>query len=136
MRHSGRSEEGTTLVELLVAISILGIAFTAIVGGLFTSAVTSDAIRKQAAAAASLASYAEAVKADPYLACATTYPGTGFTLPAGFTKGAVAVAYWNATSLTFDATCTTDPGLQRVTLSLTSTDGRAPTSIQLAKRLA
>jgi type II secretory pathway pseudopilin PulG len=127
-------DEGATLIESLVAVSILGLAFTGIIGGMYTSVTTSDIDRKQAAAAAHLSSYAEAVKADAYVACATTYPGASFTAPPGFSKGAVTVRYWDAAGGTFVATCGTDPGLQRVTLTVVSDDGRATADIHVAKR--
>ena len=82
--HRPSNDEGSTLIETLVAVSILGISFTAVVGGMYTSTLASDAHRKQASAATYLSSYAEAVKGDPYTACAIGYPGTSFTLPAGY----------------------------------------------------
>ena len=128
------SDDGTTLVESLVAISIVGLSFSALVGGMYTVVQASDINRSQASVATHLSSYAEAVKADPYTACAASYPGSSFTLPAGFTKEPVVVAYWNGTA--FAPACGTDTGLQRVTLSLRSSDGRVVVDVQLAKRVA
>jgi type II secretory pathway pseudopilin PulG len=134
MGRPARTDEGTTLVETLVAVSIVGIAFTALVGGMYSTVVASDTNRKQAAATTYLVSYAEAVKGDAYTACAASYPGAGFTVPAGYTKGALSVAYWNATTSNFDPTCGTDSGLQRVTLSIGSNDGLGVVDVQLLKR--
>lgn len=134
MTRAPDRDAGGTLVETLVAVTILGIAFTAIVGGMYTSAVASDANRKQATATANLTSYAEAVKGDAYVACASSYPGSGYTVPTGYAKGTVSVAYWDAATSTFVATCATDPGLQRVSLSIQSTDGRGTVSVQFGKR--
>jgi type II secretory pathway pseudopilin PulG len=135
MLRVATGDEGSTLVESLVTVSILGISITAIVGGMYTSVVASDHSRKQADAAAHLASFAEAVKADVYDDdCAAGYTGTTFALPAGYTKDAVVVWYWNAATKGFDASCTTDSGLQRVTLGIRSADGRAAADMQLAKR--
>ena len=128
-----------SLVETLVAVSIVGVSFSALVGGMYTTVQASDINRKQAGAATALASYAEAVKADPYVACATTYPGTSFTAPAGFTKAPVVVSYWkpaNTPAPLFATPCGTDSGLQRVTLALRSTDGRVVLNVELAKRKA
>lgn len=130
------NDEGSTLVESLVAVSIVGIAFVALVGGMYTQVQASDINRKQADAATYLASYAEAVKADPYVACAASYAGTSFALPAGFSKDPVVVSYWNKTNSVFDPTCGADSGLQRITLSIRSTDSRVVANLQLAKRLA
>ncbi|MDQ1709245.1 MAG: hypothetical protein QOG49_630 [Frankiaceae bacterium] len=134
MGRSARTEEGTTLVETLVAVSIVGIAFTALVGGMYSTVVASDTNRKQAAAATYLVSYAEAVKGDAYAACATSYAGAGFTLPAGYTKGPMTVDYWNAGTSSFGASCGTDSGLQRVTMSIRSNDGLGVVDVQLVKR--
>src|SRR5205807_937704 len=75
----GRGERGDTLVEVLVAIVIVGVAFVAILGGMATSIVGSDIHRKQSTEETALASLAEAMKDDqavPYANCATTasYP--------------------------------------------------------------
>lgn len=123
-----------TLVETLVAVSIVGLSFSALVGGMYTTVQASDINRKQAGAATALATYAEAVKADPYVACATSYAGTSFTAPAGFTKAPVVVSYWKPASATFATPCGTDSGLQRVTLALRSSDGRVVLDVELAKR--
>lgn len=136
MNGTPRGDEGMTLVETLVAVSIVGLSFSALVGGMYTTVQASDINRKQAAAATALATYAEAVKADPYIACATSYTGTTFTAPAGFTKAPVVVSYWKPASTppTFATPCGTDSGLQRVTLALRSTDGRVVLDVELAKR--
>ena len=128
------SEAGSTLIEALVAVSIVGISFSALVGGMFTTVKASDVNRKQASTATALASYAEAVKGDTYVPCATSYGATSYTAPAGLATGPVTVAYWNAAATAFQATCGTDPGLQRVTLSLRSTDGLVLLDVQVAKR--
>jgi type II secretory pathway pseudopilin PulG len=126
-------DTGATLIEALVAVSIIGITFLAMIGGLFTSVAASDQNRKQASAATAISSYAEAVKREAYTACATTY-GASYSPPAGFAKDAVVVAYWNGSS--FGASCPSAGALQRVTLTIRSSDGRAVTDVQLVKRLS
>ena len=134
MHRGSDPQEGTTLVECLVAVAIVGISFAAVLGGMRTSVLASDVNRKQANSTTSLRSYTEAVKRDPYVACATSYPGAGWSLPAGFSSDPVAVAYWNPATSAFDAACGVDSGLQRVTLAIRSTDGRIAARLQLAKR--
>ena len=135
MSREPSSEAGSTLIEALVAVSIVGISFSALVGGMFTTVKASDVNRKQASTATALASYAEAVKGDAYVPCPTASNyGAAYTAPAGLAKGPVTVAYWNATATAFQATCGTDSGLQRVTLSLRSTDGLVLLDVQVAKR--
>lgn len=132
-RPSG--DGGSTLVEALFAVSIVGISFSALVGGMFTTVKASDVNRKQASTATALASYAEAVKGDAYVPCPTASNyGASYTAPAGLAKGPVAVAYWNPATSAFQSTCGTDSGLQRVTLSLGSTDGLVLLDVQVAKR--
>ena len=136
MRPPADREAGVTLIETLVAVAIVGVAFKVIVGGMRTSVMASDINRKQAGATTYLRSYAEAVKGDAYAGCAATYPGAAFTLPggSGFTQDAAVVAYWNPATSTFNAVCGIDSGIQRVTLGIRSADNRVAESIQIVKR--
>ena len=89
-RRSSRraeGERGETLVEVLIALGILGIAFVAILAGMATSINLSGRQRGQANADVVLVSAAESVKSQQYVACATasTYPASGVTLPSGWT---------------------------------------------------
>ena len=59
----GPTDTGETLVELIIAVAIMGIAVVAIVGGMATFILMSDVHRKQASAGANVRNYAEAVKA-------------------------------------------------------------------------
>ena len=59
----GSEDEGETLIELIIAVAIMGIAVVAIVGGITTSILMSDVHRKQATAGACVRNYAEAVAA-------------------------------------------------------------------------
>lgn len=126
------SDDGSTLIEMLVAVALIGTGVVSIVGSLGSMIAASDINRLQAHAATHLTSYAEAVKGDAYLECATTYAGAGFAAPAGYTKSAVSVTYWNGTD--FVGTCGAGSGLQRVTLGINSADGRVSTDVQIVKR--
>lgn len=126
-----RSEAGFTLVELLLTIAILGIAVVAVVGAMMTSIQVSDLGRRQADGQTQLRAYAEAVAGAGYTTCATSYP-TSYSPPSGYTA-AMTVAYWDGSSA-FTATCGTDKGLQRVTLTITATDGRGSETVAIAKR--
>jgi type II secretory pathway pseudopilin PulG len=57
------SSSGETLVELLVAMSILGVAVVALVSGIGTSVLVSDVHRKEATAGAVVRTYGEAIAA-------------------------------------------------------------------------
>lgn len=135
-----RAQQGLSLVETLVAVVILGIAFTAILGGMSTSILTSDVHRKEATSETILRSYAEAIKdpATPYVACplppAYSSP-VGFSAPSGYAASVAAVAYWDPSTSTFGA-CpgSGDSGLQRISLQVASSDGRATERVDILKR--
>lgn len=133
-RRQVRGDAGTTLVELLIATAILGIGVTAVVGGMMTSITASDVSRKDAEAQSLTRTYAEAVSADAYVGCAGSYAAAGFAAPAGY-SATMAVSYWNPATSTFSTPCGTDSGLQRVALTVSSTDGRATDTLLIAKRL-
>jgi prepilin-type N-terminal cleavage/methylation domain-containing protein len=144
-------DAGVTLVELLVTVAILGIAFVAVIGGMTTSIMGSDIHRKQATAETVLRNYAEALKptTTPYTACATPTtaayaPATlGVVAPSGYTASIADVEYWdgNPTPLQFVSSLgscgdptPTDNGMQRISLQVTSSDGRATERIAIVKR--
>ena len=134
-------DRGETLLELLVAVTIMGIAVVAIIAGIGTSILVSDIHRKQATAGTVVRNYAEAVDrgiaAGPYTSCATTgaYASPpGFSPTSGFTASITAVQYWNDTTKTFSGTCTTDGGVQKLSLRVASGDGRASETLDLIVR--
>ncbi len=131
---TGRVDGGFTLVDMLLAVAILGIAVVTLVGGMMTAIRTSDLERKAAEALVTTRAYAEAVANDTYADCAASYPAGGASLPAGMSI-ALAVRYWDATSTSFVTSCpATDSGLQRVIVTVSTSDGRATESIKVAKR--
>jgi Tfp pilus assembly protein PilV len=134
-------ERGESLIELLVSLTILGVAAIAVVGGLSSSILMSDVHRKQASAGTALRGYAESIEAmianGGYTNCATktTYETpTGYTTPPGYTSEVVAgsVQYWTGTG--WSASCSADLGLQRLTLRVASTDDRAQERLTLVVR--
>jgi type II secretory pathway pseudopilin PulG len=140
-----RREHGETLVELLVTLSIMGIAVVALVGGIAASIRMSDIHRKQAAAGAFVRAYAEAletsVAAHPSgydLLCtgATTYDSAAVFTPSdpSYDATVTSIRYWDGT--TFVAACTpgSDPGVQRVSLQVASADGRAVEKLDVVLR--
>jgi Tfp pilus assembly protein PilE len=131
-------DSGETLIELLMAIAIIGIALTAVMGAMSTGILMSDVHRKQAVAGTLVAGYAEsvkqAVKSSGYqVSCAPTYAST-FAMPTGYTKSIIAVSFWTGTA--FQATCSTagDTGVQRLTLRVASTDNRASERVVVVVR--
>jgi type II secretory pathway pseudopilin PulG len=152
---------GETLIELLVAVVIMGIAVVAVVGGIATSITMSDVHRKEATAASSARDYAEALQnaiatGNAYKSCETPSDGkyaasaVGYAPPAGFTPSVASITYWqDATTIPapqsgnppgFYFTC---PSLtngvaavevQKVTLTVKSNDGRASESVDMIVR--
>jgi prepilin-type N-terminal cleavage/methylation domain-containing protein len=127
------SDAGFSLVETLIAVAILGLGVVTVVGGMMTSITIGDLERRQAEGQTALRAYAEAVDGDTYTGCATSYPAAAFSAPTGWTA-AITVAYWSTATSTFTSTCGTDSGLQRITLTVSGTDGRGSESLRLGKR--
>lgn len=133
-------ERGESLLELVVAIALMGVAVVAVMSGLTTTVLMSDVQRKQATAVATVRNYAEALQqyvADGhYVACATasSYVVPGFSPPAGFTAKVVSgsVQYW--TGVLWLPLCLPDRGLQRLRISVASTDGRAAETLDVVLR--
>lgn len=131
MRGTGR-EAGFTLVDTIVGVAILGIGVTVVVGGMATSITVSARGRAEAEAQIAVRSYAEQIAAATYVDCSTSY-STTFAAPSGYTA-TQSVSYWDSATSTFVAACSTDSGLQRITLTVASTDGRASEVQPVAKR--
>jgi Tfp pilus assembly protein PilV len=141
VRRTGPVDDrGESLIELLVALLIMGTTVVAVVGGLGTAIMMSDVHRKQATAAAYLNTYAanieSVVAASPtqYVACATSasYPSYNPGLPY-HAEIVNPVRYWNGTNA-FTTSCAPDTGVQRLTLHVWSTDGRADRSMDIVVR--
>lgn len=121
-----RNDRGETLIELVVAVAILGIAAVAILGGLLVGTRTSVMHRNDASGGAYVRSFAEAIQHavdanGGYQSCATAaaaYGGVAVPdLPAGYSTSVTAVRSWNGSGW---GACTAE-GLQRVDLVVTTT---------------
>jgi type II secretory pathway pseudopilin PulG len=142
----GDTQRGDTLVELLVAVSILGIAVVALLGGIGTSIVVSDIHRKDATAQAVVRSYAESIESgvalhgamSTYVDCgaADAYSAPpGFSVPHGYTATVTIVRYW--TGAVFAPACLSrgdDTGIQRLTLKVSTADTLAAETLDLVIR--
>ena len=124
------SEAGATLIELLMAVVIMSIAFVIIIGGIAAAILGSDLQKQEAGADVALRTAAEKIS---YTACAPTYAADPVD---GFTLTVTNVSYWNPGTNAFEPTCPADTGLQLVELTATSTSGRAPSpeKLQVVKR--
>jgi Tfp pilus assembly protein PilV len=141
VRRARRGEDrGESMIELLVALVIMGSAVIAVVGGLGTAIMMSDIHSKQAAIAAHLNTFAAtiegAVAASPtgYVACATDTSYPSYAPGAPYNADITAVKYWNGTSFTTTCTPSTDSGVQLVTLRVWTDDGRVDRSMDIVIR--
>jgi type II secretory pathway pseudopilin PulG len=132
------ADRGDTLLELIVAIAILGVCVVAIGAGITLSIKMSTIHRNQATANAFLHNYAETLQSS-YPVCsgsiASDYTGS-LAAPSGFTSPAATVKFWDPTAAKFVASgCpTSDPGLRQISLTLTSSDGLVAESLVFVVR--
>lgn len=145
-RDDVHSDRGETLVEVLAAVVILGIAGVAVMAGLTLSVKASDIHRKDTTSGAYVRSFAEAIEdyvatpgADNYKPCAAlnAYKVGAVTsrltdLPASYvvTQGAARSVGPTGT----DAACTSDTGVQQLTLTVGSPDGRGKETLTIVVR--
>lgn len=136
-------DEGTSLIEVLIAVVILGIAVPGLLSGLAAAALTSGIHRGQADAHVAIVSAADSLRDDarnPYSCTLTTYDVLrGVVLPAGWSAGDVQLDTATAQSGSWGgafrtAACGPATDLQRLTLTATSPDGRATERLTVFKR--
>jgi type II secretory pathway pseudopilin PulG len=126
------NDQGETLIELIIAIAIMGIAVVAIVSGIVTSILMSDVHRKQTTAGAIARNDAETLVSSGYST------SCNYTLPAssGFTVVINSVYHWDSTATPtpmFVAGCA-DTGLHKVRIKVSSTDVRATEYVDVVIR--
>jgi type II secretory pathway pseudopilin PulG len=132
-----QEDRGESLIELILAIGILGICVLAIGSSIALSVKTSAIHRKQATADAFLHNYAETLQSSYALCNAGAPPNyvSGLATPGGFNSPSAAVAFWNPGTATFGAACpATDAGLQQVKLTLASANGLVSESLVVVLR--
>lgn len=140
------SDRGESLVELLLAIAIMGLTVAALMGMLIMSSSTSVMHEEMTVTDRVINSWAERIEAAPYVLGATpttlgvapVEPGApgGASIWTGaaptwtamistepgkssqFVARVAAVRCWNTGTRTFDADCQSDAGLQQITLSV------------------
>ncbi|MFD5141863.1 prepilin-type N-terminal cleavage/methylation domain-containing protein [Streptomyces sp. NPDC058401] len=125
-RHRG--EEGETLIEVLVAVVLIGVAFVAILGGMGTAMISSVTQQKVTSADSVVRSAAEKVVGAPYVSCAGGYETPA--PPAGYTV-TVEVEYWDGVGAFGRACPTADTGVQKITLTVHSTGPRPVRDVTL-----
>lgn len=128
-------ESGFTLIEVILAVAIIGIAFVALLGAMATAVSASGLHRTQAVAELEVRRYAELVEAAPWNLSGYTAGGVGYT------PGAAASAPYNiVTDAPTLVSCTPvacgGAGVQTETVQVGvhSADMKVQESVQLTKR--
>ena len=124
------------MLEVVIAIAIMGVAFAALLGGMLTSASMSGLHRLTAGGQTELLNAVETVKAAPYAGgCAPVNPLYPVTPSAGWTVTET-IEFWNGTE--FGPTCYETLlsyfATQRITLTVATTDGRVSRTETILKR--
>jgi type II secretory pathway pseudopilin PulG len=133
-------ETGSTLVEIVVVIVLLGAAVATMLGALATAIRTSANHRASAIAGALVANAAEIIidPSTPYVACADGTSYASALLPQSdpsITLTVVSVTYWERNvPATFSAPCSADPGVQLIRVRASSADGTALEELEFTKR--
>jgi prepilin-type N-terminal cleavage/methylation domain-containing protein len=138
MSRVRRSDEsGFTLSEVCIALVIVAVAITSIIGSLGTAMFATKVHRDIASSDSVVREYAEQLVGAAYVACGAPNAYPQMTdVPADFTATIVKVEYWNGsnTNAQFVAGCTTDSGAQRLTLRASRANGAGVQTLQIVKR--
>jgi len=142
-----RRDHGLSLIEVVVAVALLGIAVVAILSAYATLIVSGDRVRKHGDVSTVLSAAADAVvdpARNPYVPCATPssyVPTQGIVLPVGLPASQVAVTdvrYWNgqtfASGPCYDVSVGSLARLQQITLMVHSADNRVSEELTVLKR--
>jgi prepilin-type N-terminal cleavage/methylation domain-containing protein len=134
-------DDGVTLIELLITLIVLSIAFLVILGGMTTAVVLSDLHRRQAKSETIVRQFAEAIKASSYENCGTTssYALVYSSPDTRFTTSVTEVKIWSGTAfVSADVTpgCPTsiDSGIQLITLRVDLQSSRGIEEVSIVKR--
>jgi hypothetical protein len=141
------TEAGETLVEVIIASALMAVIVVALIAGIGTIVLGGHVHREQTDANTSLVAAAERVKSSALtrVPCATsanylsTAQAASPALPAGWTISIASIEYENfdSTGVSWDTTChetsTNTLGLQRITLQLSSADGRVNPKLSVVK---
>ncbi|HEX4492836.1 MAG TPA: prepilin-type N-terminal cleavage/methylation domain-containing protein [Acidimicrobiia bacterium] len=148
-------ERGFTLSEVLIAVVILGVAITALLGSLSSVLYTSRAHRNLATADSGVRAYAEQLQAASYARCASVtgagaYPAMT-NMPAAFSVTITKVEYGDVLTgsnptdafSTTQSQCQTgvtgdgtpyDTGVERITIVAHPFSGPGSQTLQIVKR--
>jgi hypothetical protein len=150
MDRRPRSQGGESLLELIVAVAILGLGVVALLGGLGTAVFASSLHRSQTDVSAVVTAAAEKVKAAPFMACALPDDyirpaGNPFAYPGWTGTVSGSIADWDGAKFEPRDLAASPPlpcaqmallGFreQRLTITAVSSDGKVQQSVELVKR--
>jgi len=152
-------ENGETLLEILIAVAIMGIAAAAILG-LFQGSIAASTIHKEQSVAGSLldnfAEYMQDEGTAPYTDCpnASTAYTTDMNAFVGLTQTSTSTVFEpdiskyqlaitvsagqivssaSGSTVTYGACAGPDQGVQRLTLTVSSTDSKVAETVDIVK---
>ena len=133
---TSRDDRGETLLELIVAVSIMAVVGVAFVSILASVALNANVQAQRATAHTVLSSAGQRVQSAPWVDCAAPLSyqaAAGTDVPSGLTVTVVSVAAWTATGFDTAPQSAPCPRAQRVDLRVTSSDGRVAESLSVGK---
>lgn len=133
-------DSGYSLVEVLVAVLLVGTVLAALAGGMLTMMRATAATSAQQRLEAGVLNYTQVLRSRPYVDCAP--PSSFPTWDQDGVRGRVeAVRYWSVpggdpwgSTSAFEAGCSTDRGRQLLDVSLELADGAEHASAQVVLR--
>lgn len=120
MKHlqTPNGEAGTSLVEVLVAVAIIGLSLTVLIAALSTGAFAVRTSSRLTTAINLASLQLESIKAAGYITGTASYPA----IPAGSYTIGQEVGYWDGSSSSFTSIPGADGGMQWITVTV-SYDG-------------
>ena len=138
MARGGAGEQrGDTLVEVLIAVMLVGTVLAALAAGMLTMMGTTRSTTEQQRLQAGVLSYTEWLRSQAYQPCATTYPGWDGDGVSG--RVDTPVRHWQRApgaawgDGSFADGCASDLGRQLVDVTVTL-DGGPSTTAQVVLR--
>lgn len=134
-------DAGFTLVELLVTVTIMSLAFMIILGAISVFMRSTTVQRTSADLDGAMRTYVERLDAVAYTPCASSYAVSAANLPAGFLakfQPTVTAKYWdgNPSPAGYGTSCTaaTDKGAQQLTVTMQRVSNGQQDSFVIVKR--
>jgi Tfp pilus assembly protein PilV len=133
-RRRSTSQAGATLIEVMIAVFLIGTVIAAIAAGMLTLMRSTRTTSEQQRLAVSVLSYTEWLRSQAYTPCATPADFATWS-PLPQVEGRVdSVKYWDVAagaawgSEPFGSSCTTDQGRQLLDVTVQLDGGRSTTA--------